>query len=155
MTNTHEHRIHGCRLLEAFLFAGLMLGGLAACAGEPAPAADDGTEAAVLQVIEGQEVSRITLTAKASERLGVTIEAVEARTTEGKLQVPYGALLYDASGATWVYTNPEPLVFVRAPVAVERIEGSSVRLTSGPEPGTNIVTVGAAELLGAELDTAH
>jgi hypothetical protein len=154
MTNAHAQWMHGRRLLGAFVFAGLMFGGLAACAGEPAPAANGGVEAAVLEAIEGQEVSRIKLTDKASERLGLTTEAVQAG-PDGKLQVPYGALLYDASGATWVYTNPEPLVFVRAPVAVERIEGKSVRLTSGPEPGTKIVTVGAAELFGTELDTAH
>jgi uncharacterized protein YbjT (DUF2867 family) len=119
---------------------------------EAAPAAT-GLEAATLEEVDGQEVSRITLTEKAAERLGLATGAVE--TVEGKLQVPYSALIYDATGGTWVYTNPEPLVFVRAPVAVERIEAPAVKLASGPQPGTRIVTVGAAELLGAELDTAH
>ncbi|WP_309107444.1 hypothetical protein [Arthrobacter sp.] len=143
------------RLVGAFVFGGLILGSLVACAGERAPApAATGVEAATLEKIEGQEVSKITLTESASNRLGLTTEPVQAG-ADGKLQVPYSALIYDASGGTWVYTSPEPLVFVRAPVAVERIEASTVRLASGPEPGTEIVTVGAAELLGAELDTAH
>lgn len=142
------------RLFGILVMACLVGGPVAACGEVPeaAPAAT-GLEAATLEEVEGQEVSRITLTEKAAERLGVTTGAVE--TVEGKLQVPYSSLIYDASGGTWVYTNPEPLVFVRASVAVERIEAPTVKLTSGPPPGTKIVTVGAAELLGAELDTAH
>lgn len=141
-------------LSGAMVMACLVCGSVAACGEVPeaAPAAT-GLEAATLEEVEGQEVSRITLTEKAAERLGVATGAVE--TVEGKLQVPYSALIYDATGGTWVYTNPEPLVFVRAPVAVERIEAPAVKLASGPQPGTRIVTVGAAELLGAELDTAH
>lgn len=143
------------RIVGAFVFSGLVIGSLAACAGGPLPApAATGVEAATLEKIEGQEVSKITLTESASDRLGLTTEPVQPG-PDGKLQVPYSALIYDASGGTWVYTSPEPLVFVRASVAVERIDASTVRLTSGPEPGTEIVTVGAAELLGAELDTAH
>jgi hypothetical protein len=141
-------------LSGAMIMACLICGPVAACgeAPEAAPAAT-GMEAAILEEVDGQEVSRITLTEKAAERLGVATGAVE--NIEGKLQVPYSALIYDASGGTWVYTNPEPLVFVRAPVSVERIEAPTVKLASGPQPGTQIVTVGAAELLGAELDTAH
>jgi hypothetical protein len=142
------------RLFGAMVIACLACGPVAACGEVPeaAPAAT-GLEAATLEEVEGQDVSRITLTEKAAERLGLTTGVVEA--VEGKLQVPYSALIYDASGGTWLYTNPEPLVFVRAPVEVERIEAPTVKLADGPEPGTRIVTVGAAELLGAELDTAH
>ena len=142
------------RLVGVLVIACLAGGPVAACGEVPeaAPAAT-GLEAATLEEVEGQNVSRITLTEKAAERLGVTTGAVE--TVEGKLQVPYSSLIYDASGVTWVYTNPEPLVFIREPVAVERIEAPTVKLASGPQPGTKIVTVGAAELLGAELDTAH
>jgi hypothetical protein len=144
-----KHHLSG-----AMVMACLVCGPVAACGEVPeaAPAAT-GLEAATLEEVDGQEVSRITLTEKAAERLGVATGAVE--TVEGKLQVPYSALIYDASGGTWVYTNPEPLVFLRASVAVERIEAPIVKLASGPGPGTKIVTVGAAELLGAELDTAH
>lgn len=64
--------------------------------------------------------------------------------------VPYSAVLYDVSGNTWVYTNPEPLVFVREPIVVDYIEGDLVVLLEGPSLGTPVVTVGAAELFGAE-----
>lgn len=142
--------------LSGMLFiAGLTCGGLGACADTPEAAVADGVEAATLEEVEGKEVSRITLTEKASSRLGLTTEAIQAPADDGGLQIPYSALLYDAEGATWVYTNPEPLVFVREPVTVERIEAGTVRLVTGPGAGVDIVTVGAAELLGAELDTAH
>jgi hypothetical protein len=69
--------------------------------------------------------------------------------------VPYAALLYDANGKTWVFTNPKPLVFVRAPVTINRITGDKVVLSAGPPVGTLVVTVGAEELLGTEYGVGH
>jgi len=65
--------------------------------------------------------------------------------------VPYSTVLYDVHGNTWVYTNPEPLVFVRHKVDVDYIEGDVAVLEDGPPSGTKVVTVGAALLLGTEL----
>lgn len=64
--------------------------------------------------------------------------------------VPYAAVIYGVHGETWVYTNPEPLVYVRAPVTVEYIEGDLAVLLEGPPVGTAVVTAGGAELFGAE-----
>jgi hypothetical protein len=64
--------------------------------------------------------------------------------------VPYAAVLYGVNGETWVYSNPEPLVFVRQPIVVDYIEGDLAILSEGPETGTEVVTVGAAELFGTE-----
>src|SRR2546425_2822650 len=64
--------------------------------------------------------------------------------------VPHAAVLYDAKGKAWVYTNPEPLVFVRHGVSVDYIDGDREVLSDGPNPGMAVVTVGAAELLGTE-----
>jgi len=64
--------------------------------------------------------------------------------------VPYAAVLYGVHGETWVYSNPEPLVFVRRPIVVDYIEGDQAILSEGPEVGTAVVTVGAAELFGTE-----
>ena len=64
--------------------------------------------------------------------------------------VPYGALLYDSKGATWLYTSPASLTFVRAPIVVERIDGDRVTVRTGPPAGTAVVTVGAALLFGLE-----
>lgn len=64
--------------------------------------------------------------------------------------VPYAAVLYGLTGETWVYINPEPLVFVRYPIVIDYIDGDQVVLLEGPEVGTPVVTVGVAELYGAE-----
>jgi hypothetical protein len=64
--------------------------------------------------------------------------------------VPYDAVLYDLHGETWVYTSPEPLVYVRAPITVDYIEGELAVLSEGPPAGTEVVTAGASELFGAE-----
>ncbi len=69
--------------------------------------------------------------------------------------MPYSALLYDQQGATWVYTTAEPLTFQRAPVEVANVAGESVVLQRGLEPGTQIATVGVAELYGSEFEISH
>jgi hypothetical protein len=66
--------------------------------------------------------------------------------------VPSSAVVYDTKGKGWVYTNPEPRAFVRHPVTVEYYDDSGrAILSEGPSAGTPVVTVGAAELLGAEI----
>jgi hypothetical protein len=66
--------------------------------------------------------------------------------------VPYAAILYDTNGNTWVYTSPEPLVYVRHRVVVDYIEGELAVLSDGPGLGVAVVIVGATELNGAELE---
>ncbi len=64
--------------------------------------------------------------------------------------IPYSAVIYDQRGGTWTYTNPEPLVFVRQAISIEYIDGDLAVLLDGPPAGTEVVTVGAAELFGVE-----
>lgn len=64
--------------------------------------------------------------------------------------VPYAAVLYGVHGETWVYSSPEPLVFVRQPIVIDYIEGDQAYLLEGPQVGTAVVTVGAEELFGTE-----
>jgi hypothetical protein len=64
--------------------------------------------------------------------------------------IPYAAVIYDTEGNTWIYTNPEPLVFVRQSIVVDRIEGDEAFLSQGLDSGTMVVTVGVSELYGAE-----
>ena len=66
--------------------------------------------------------------------------------------VPYSALIYDPNGQTWVYTSPKPRTFVRQKVDVDYIEGNLEVLNEGPPLGTVIVSVGVAELYGAEFE---
>jgi hypothetical protein len=109
--------------------------------------------------IEGEEVSRVTLTEKAAQRLGVTLDVVRdqrvARSGTVRKVVPYGAVLYDPAGRTWVYTSPDSLVFVRREIVVDYIEGDLAVLTDGPPAGTRVVTLGATELHGAEFEIGH
>ena len=70
--------------------------------------------------------------------------------TERKV-VPHAAMLYDAQGNTWTYTNPEPLVFLRHRISVDYVQGDLAVLSDGPPVGTRVVTVGAAELFGIEF----
>jgi len=90
----------------------------------------------------------ITLAAAAVKRLGVQT----ARVTAGAagLRVPYGALVYEADGSSWVFVETAPLHYQRARITVSGITGDRVTLTSGPPVGTPVVTVGAAELIGVE-----
>jgi len=69
--------------------------------------------------------------------------------------IPYAAVLYDATGVAWVYTNPEPLVFVRHRISVDFVEADQVVLLDGPPNGASVVTVGAIELWGSEFFVGH
>jgi multidrug efflux pump subunit AcrA (membrane-fusion protein) len=126
---------------------GLVVLGLAlsACGGSSNTAAP--VEPAKLTKLAGG-VSQITLTADAAKRIDVKTAAVES--DGGNTVIPYSAVLYDPDGATWTYTNPKKLVFVRADITVKSIAGDRAILTKGPAPGTAVVTLGATELWGVE-----
>jgi hypothetical protein len=81
---------------------------------------------------------------------GVFVELALSGDGGPRKVVPYAAVLYGVNGETWVYTNPKPLVFVRSPITVDYIEGDLAVLSEGPEIGTAVVTLGAAELFGTE-----
>jgi hypothetical protein len=80
----------------------------------------------------------------------VFVELPRRNRSEQQKVVPYAAVIYGVNGETWVYTNPEPLVFIRQPIVIDYIEGDQAFLSEGPDTGTVIVTVGVAELFGAE-----
>ena len=116
----------------------LALAGCAAIAGETTP-----EDPAQVEQIPGSEVSKLTLTEDAVDRLGIKTEPLGAT-------IPLSAVFYDKDGKTWTFTNPEPRVYIRQPVTIGSVTGQAVTLQSGPPPGTAVVTVGGAELLGAE-----
>jgi hypothetical protein len=96
------------------------------------------------------ERNRVTFTAEGAERTGLETAGV---TRQGRrVRVPYAALLYDPQGRTWVYTNLRGLTFQRVEVDVARVDGDRVLLSDGPPAGTKVVTVGAAEVYGTELE---
>jgi hypothetical protein len=131
-------------LLAVLPFAGCQGGG------EEASAAD---EPAKVEPVEGSDgLFQVTLTAKAAERIDLQTAVVR---TEGegaaeRTIVPYSAIVYETDGETWLYTSTEDLSFVREHIVVEEIEGDRAVLSEGPAAGTEVVTVGVAELFGAE-----
>jgi len=92
--------------------------------------------------------ANLTLSEHAQQRLGIQT----ARVTKGPdgLSVPYAAVVYDAEGASWVFARTGRLSYHRAEVSLGHKTGDDVALTSGPPAGTEVVTVGAAELVGVE-----
>lgn len=135
--------------------AGLILSGCATIA-EPEATHDDPL---TVEAIEGSEgLNRLTITQQASDRLDistgeVTVEKVShsGGPSQERKVVPYSSVMYDPEGGTWVYTNPEPLVFERAAITVDFIDGDIAALLKGPAEGTSVVIVGSAELYGAEF----
>ena len=110
------------------------------------------SEPATIEAIDGTSLYRITLSERGAERVGLETAPVAEEAVSGKIQksIPYSAVIYDANGDTWAYTTDEHLVFVRDEISVERIDGDTAYLSDGPAAGTEVVTVGAAELVGAE-----
>jgi hypothetical protein len=117
---------------------------LSACGGSETAAPPEGAQTTELA---GGGI-RITLTADAARRIDV--KTALAKSDGGSTVIPYDAVLYDPNGETWTYTNPKPLVFIRADITVDRIEGDRAILAKGPAPGTAVVTVGSTELWGVE-----
>jgi hypothetical protein len=101
-------------------------------------------EPATLEEIDGTDFKRVILTEKAAQRIDVQTTEVSGNI------LPYAAVIYDTEGNTWIYTNPEPLTYVRAPILVDHIDGDQAFLTEGLDAGTKVVTLGVAEIYGAE-----
>lgn len=100
-----------------------------------------------------EELDRVTFTAEGAKRVGLEMDRV--RSSGRRKVIPYAALIYSPKGETYVYTSPKPLSYLRAQVNVQRIEGDRVLLSHGPPTGTEVVTVGAAEVYGTELEVGE
>ena len=110
-------------------------------------------EPAKFEPIAGTKLRSVTLTEDAIKRLDIQEALVRDVQVRGKQRkvIPYAAVLYDPDGATWAFTNPKPLLFVRQAIKIDYIVADLVVLLEGPPSGTAVVTVGAAELFGAEI----
>jgi multidrug efflux pump subunit AcrA (membrane-fusion protein) len=110
-----------------------------------------GYEPSNLEPVKGNaDLQRVTFTPEGAKRIGLRTARV-GRSAKHKV-VPYAALLYSPEGKTYVYTSPRPLEYLRAEVKVHSIEGDGVVLSGGPPAGTEVVTAGATEVYGAELE---
>jgi len=134
-----------------WLAVSLLLCGLVLSACAHLPEEEEAlNEPATLEAIDGSDVSRITLTERAVERVDVQVSPVVD--AGSRTAIPYAAVFYTATGETWAYTNPEPLTYVRVPIVVDRIRGDRAFLSEGPPSGMEVVTQGASELYGTETD---
>jgi len=125
---------------------------LSACA-EVEEEVAGGYQPSKLEPIKGSAHQRVTFTDEGAERVGLKTAPIR-RGSGHQVVVPYAALIYDPEGKTYVYKSHKRPSFVRAEVQVDRIDGDRVLLSRGPPAGTRVVTVGAAEVYGAELDIA-
>jgi len=126
---------------------------LTACGQTPATTAGE-DKPALVEHLEGAEPTRVTLTEDAAKRLDLQTAAVRDMMVNGtqRTVIPYGAIIYDTEGNTWIYANPEPFIFVRHPITVDHIEGDEAILSDALPSGSRVVTAGAAELYGSELE---
>jgi hypothetical protein len=135
----------------------LLLASLAisACGTSAATEPPQGPPARV-EKVPGSDLTRVVLTKAAAERVGIRTARVQDTRTRGRngrhvAVVPFAAVFYDSEGDAFIYTSPQPLAYVRRPVAIDDIvAGRRVFLRHGPPAGTAVVTVGAHELLGVE-----
>lgn len=97
-----------------------------------------------------KDLLSVTLTREGAERIGIATGAVGG--AAGHTSIPYAALLYEKDGSAFVYTNPRGLTYVRAHIAIDRVAGDRVLLDEGPPIGTKVVTTGAPQVHGAELE---
>jgi hypothetical protein len=141
-------------ILSILLVAGVAVAVSLSTRGYPtASEATATSKAGRVEAVPGTKLSKVILTKEAVARLDIQTAMVSSAPIPGspQLAIPYSALLYDPTGDTWTYTNPEPLTYLRQKVAVESIQGNLAFLTAGPPGGTAVVTVGAAELYGTEV----
>ena len=110
-------------------------------------------EPAKLEPIKGTDVQRVIFDAEGAERVGLRTAPIRQNGQE--TVIPYDAVIYSSDGKTYTYTAPEPLTFVRQNIAIDDVDGDSVKLSSGPPADTEIITVGAAEVYGTEFEVAH
>ena len=138
---------HIYRLFIALLILASLL---AACA--PASTAEEvEIKPVTLEPIAGTDLNHVILTADAAKRLDIQTVTVQDGGTQGTV-IPYDAVLYEANGNTWVYVSLEPLVFVRQAIVIDHIKGNEAFLSEGPDSGSMVVTLGAAELYGSESE---
>lgn len=142
--------VAGRALLPAVVAALLLL--VSACAGGGDESTSESYHPSEIHEVDGLGSKQVTFTEDAAAR--VDLATATALEMDGRTVVPYAALIYDGQGVPWVYTSSAPLTFVRTEVAVDRIEDGQVVLASGLRPGAEVVTVGATEVYGAELDIA-
>jgi hypothetical protein len=139
------------RAFEGFVVALVATASLTGCAEIEVPLAEP-YEPAHLESTGPDQPKRVILTEEAVHR--IELQTTKVRLEDGDLEVEHAAVVYDQEGKPWVFTVIGPRTYVRAPVEIKEIDDELMILASGPPPGTEVVTVGAIELWGTELEIA-
>ena len=139
-------------LRKAFLSCVIVVATSAGCAEIEVPLAEP-YEPAQLESTGPEQPAKIILTNEAQQRVQLQTTLVKPHGAD--VSVEHAALVYDKKGKPWVFTVIAPLTYVRAAVGIKEVEEDNlVILSSGPPAGTEVVTVGAIELWGTELEIA-
>ncbi len=138
------------RRLIAALAAAVAAVALSACSEVETAEKEHYSPARIAPVKGEKDLVSVTLTQEGADRIDIATATVSKRA--GQLVIPYAALLYEKDGSAFVYTNPSTLHYVRAHIEVDRVEGDRVLLEEGPAAGTKVVTTGAPQVHGAELE---
>jgi hypothetical protein len=131
-------------IASLFLVTGLAVTG---CAAQGQAPAASGEAPSAVEPGEDGDPDRLTLSAAAETRLG--IETVPVGVSP-QLSVPYAAVVYDGQGSAWTFVRVDQRKYQRTPITIADITGDTALLSAGPAAGTEVVTVGAAELVGVE-----
>ena len=142
---------HYRRMVVGLIIACLLV---SACGRTPEVATTEENPNIKVEQLDGQDPTREIVTEDAAKRLDIQTMTVHDAQVNGaqRTVIPYAAIIYDTEGATWVYLNTEPLTFVRHPVTVDDIKGDQAFLSDALPSGSAVVTVGVAELYGAESE---
>jgi hypothetical protein len=124
--------------------------GLAGCQTSASGAEEAIAAAASVEAAPDGGPAVLHLTEDSVLRLGLGLETAPVEGAPGDLAMPYAAVVYDAEGESWAFVQQDEGVYQRAPITITAVEGDTVRLSEGPEPGAEVVTVAAAELVGVE-----
>jgi hypothetical protein len=144
-----SRRVRSTRAGLALVVAGLAFAG---CSEVESETATEYEPASLEEVAGRDDVMLVKFTEEGAER--VAVESGRIAQAGGKTAVPYAAVLYDPEGKTYVYTVTAPREFLREAVVIDRVDGARALLSDGPPAGTEVVTTGAAEVYGAELEIA-
>src|SRR5438045_3198088 len=118
----------------------------------------EGDDSVRVENADGTGAKALVLTSEAATYTGIgiapvqQIEAPRGRNNVGvQIAVPQSSIFYDSDGEVWVYVVVAANTFARKHVVVDFRDSDQFYLSSGLAAGDSVVTVGVAELHGAEF----
>ncbi len=145
-------------IVVSLVVAGLLLVPIMRGLAEEDEEEGGGDEAVQVESTPGTDAKTLIFTEEALAHLDVQTEPVrELQATRrgeavgSRLAIPHSAMSYDAEGHPWVYVKEDPDTFLRKSVEIDFMDGDHIYLAGGLKAGDEVVTVGVAEMQGAEF----